>query len=85
MPGRDDRRVRTTVRLEPSLFVAAKKHAVETGRSLTRLIEDALRLELARHDTPKELPPLVLLTPSGLRPGVDLDDNARTRDLMDDL
>lgn len=76
--------MRTTVRLEPSLALAAKQHAAATGRSLTRLIEDALWLELARREKRVETRPLVLLKPSGLRPGVNLDDNAAVRDLLDD-
>lgn len=43
--------MRTTVRLEPHLMRAAKKLATDTHRTLTAVIEDALREVIARHKT----------------------------------
>jgi predicted transcriptional regulator len=40
--------MRTTVRLDPHLMRAAKKLATDTQRTLTRVIEDALREVIAR-------------------------------------
>ena len=77
--------MRTTIRLDDDLLRDAKKLAAETGRTLTAVIEDALREQLARRERPRrrvELP--VFHGGGGLRPGVDLGDNVALRDLMDD-
>jgi len=75
--------VRTTVRLDDELLSAAKRLAVETGRTLTAVIEDALRREVARRDaTGADRPELPTFKGQGLRPGVDLDDTASLLDLM---
>ena len=42
--------MRTTVRLPDDLMKAVKRHAAETGRTLTAVIEDALRAALARSE-----------------------------------
>lgn len=77
---------RTTVRLDEQLFQDAKKAAVESGRTLTAIIEDSLREYLARTKSPASKQKRVRL-PSfgsgGLMPGVDLDDSAGLLDLMD--
>lgn len=46
---------RTTVRLPDDLLNEAKDFARHTGRTLTQLLEDAVRAELARTATPKSL------------------------------
>jgi hypothetical protein len=65
---------------------AVKRHALETNRTLTDVIEDALRAELTRRepDRVREPGPLPTYGEGGLRPGVDLDDSAALLDLMDD-
>jgi hypothetical protein len=40
--------MRTTIRFDEKLLVEAKKHAAETGRTLTVVLEDAPREALAR-------------------------------------
>jgi predicted transcriptional regulator len=79
------RRMRTTVRLPPELLSAARRHARDTGRTFTALIEDALRLALTteqrRDDRVRE--PLPTYGAGGLLPGVDLDDSARLLDQTD--
>ena len=77
--------MRTTVRLNDPLLAEAKKYAVETGQTLTALIEDALRETLARRKRPAKRRRARLPTfPGGkLRPGVDLDDTAALLDLME--
>ncbi len=76
--------MRTTVRLDPHLLTAAKKHAAESGITLTAVLEQALREALARRDTKQVARPLRLKTckGSGLRAGVDLDDSAALLELM---
>ena len=79
--------MRTTIRLDDDLLAAAKRRAVETGQTLTAVIEQALREALAR--TPRgasaarriELP---TDGSGGLQPGVDLDDGASLLDAMED-
>ncbi len=78
--------MRTTVRLDPHLLTEAKKHAAETGSTLTALLEQALRETLARRRPKDATRPLRLKTckGGGLRAGVDLDDSAALLELMGD-
>ena len=76
---------RTTIRLDEQLLRDAKKLAAETGRTLTAVIEDALRVALARRAPPTkdehwEIPTFGM---GGLMPGVDLDNSAALLDLME--
>jgi hypothetical protein len=76
--------MRTTVRLDENLLRQAKRFAAETGRSLTAVIEDALREALARRKRAPPLPEVNLTTAPGLlRPGVNLDDSAGLLELME--
>lgn len=77
--------MRTTVRLPDDLMKAVKRRAVETGRTLTDIIEDALRAALAREEKGLVREPVVLPTygTGGVLPGVDLDDAASLLDLME--
>lgn len=76
--------MRTTVRLDEHLLAQAKKHAAESGRTLTAVLEQALRESLARRSRQSRARPVRLKTVkgSGTRPGVDLDDSAALLDLM---
>jgi hypothetical protein len=79
--------VRTTIRLDEQLLRDAKAHAARTGRTLTSVIEDALRASLQRAPlVPGEyvFPPV--FRPRGrrgLQPGVDLSDSGALLDLME--
>jgi hypothetical protein len=77
--------MRTTVRLDPDLMEAAKRYALDTGRTLTALIEDSLREALARALPSARREPLRLHTVlgDGVQPGVDLDDTAGLLDRME--
>jgi hypothetical protein len=77
--------MRTTIRLDDHLLAEAKQLAARTGRTLTAVIEDALRQMLARRQQAAARPPVRLPTApgNGLQPGVDLDDSAALLDLMD--
>ena len=77
--------MRTTIRLDDRLLAEAKRYAAESGRTLTGLIEDALREVLARrHRRPaRERVRLTTVGGTGTQPGVDLDDGAALLDLMD--
>jgi len=70
--------MRTTVRLDDKLLAEAKKCAAETGRTLTAVLEDALRESLSRrraHGSRRRVR-LKTVKGTGLCPGVDLDDSA---------
>jgi hypothetical protein len=78
-------RMRTTVRLDPHLLAEAKKVAASTGRTLTAIIEDALRESLSRRSTPATRGKTRLPTfkGNGVVPGVDLDDSRNLLELME--
>ena len=76
--------MRTTVRLPPGLMAQAKKLARETDRTLTRVIEDALRVAVARKPkAPSRSVPFPIVHGDGVQPGVDLDNSAALLDLME--
>ncbi|MGH7393046.1 MAG: CopG family ribbon-helix-helix protein [Candidatus Rokuibacteriota bacterium] len=77
--------MRTTVRLDDDLLRQVKALAGQTGRTLTAVIEDALREALGRHRTRPRRPRTSLprFKGKGLRPGVDVDDTAGLLDIMD--
>jgi len=73
------------MRIDERLLAEAKKFAAETGRTLTSVLEDALRETLARRSVRVRRTPVRLKTVKGdgVRPGVDLDDTASLLDLME--
>ncbi len=65
---------RTTVRLPPELLARAKRKAAAEGRTLTSLIEDGLRVVLAKTipvSGPKRILPRVSKAKGGPNPGYD--------------
>ena len=74
------------MRLDEKLLAEAKKLAVDTGRTFTQVVEDALRVALAQRRRKKPAKPIKLHTfcGTGLQPGVDLNNNAALADLMDE-
>lgn len=78
--------MRTTIRLPDELLREAKRLAAETDRTLTSLIEDALRAALrGRPPNGRAIEPVRLTTygREGTLPGVDLDDSAALVDRME--
>lgn len=75
--------MRTTVNLDDHLLREAKLVATRSGRTLGALIEDALRVSLLRTEESGQEPVRLLTVAGGVRPGVDLSDNAALLDLMD--
>jgi Arc/MetJ family transcription regulator len=77
--------MRTTIRLDEQLLAAAKQTAAASGRTLTAVIEDALRETLARGTARPGRRRLRLTTVggNGPLPGVDLDDTASLLELME--
>jgi hypothetical protein len=78
--------MRTTLRIDDQLLRAAKKTAAETGRTLTAVVEDALRQALANRDRSTKSPRFKLpsLDLGETMPGVDLDNSAALLDLMEE-
>ena len=76
--------MRTTINLDDVLLAEAKQVAARTGRSLTAVVEDALRESLRRRqDTARQAIELPVFGEGGVQPGVDLDDGAALLDLME--
>ncbi len=77
--------MRTTIRIDEQLLKKAKQLAIQRKKSLTAVIEDALRESLARQNVAGQRPPvhLPIFSGKGLHPGVDLDDSASLLDLME--
>jgi hypothetical protein len=78
--------MRTTVRLDDALLKQAKMQAAAQGITFTQLLDESLRERLATRPKKMRVEPFQLTTfgKGGIRPGVDLDDNRATRDLMDE-
>ena len=76
--------MRTTINLDDALLAEAKQVAARTGRSLTAVVEDALRESLRRRqDTGRRPLELPVFGEGGVQPGVDLDDGVALLDLME--
>lgn len=75
--------MRTTIHIDDHLFADLKRAAADRGKTLTAIIQDALRESLHRRPAggrPKvELP---VFHGTGVVPGVDLNDSATLLDLM---
>jgi len=77
--------MRTTININEPLLRAAKLRAAKSHRTLTSVIEDALRLSL-EPKTPATRTRKITIPASGsggLMPGVDLDDNGALLDRME--
>ncbi|HJU01478.1 MAG TPA: type II toxin-antitoxin system VapB family antitoxin [Actinomycetes bacterium] len=76
--------MRTTINLDDTLLAEARQVAARTGRSLTAVVEDALRQSLYRREpTTRQAVELPVFGEGGTQPGVDLDDSAALLDLME--
>lgn len=75
--------MRTTIHIDDHLFADLKKAAARTGRTLTAIIQDALRESLYRRQaTARPAVDLPVFHGTGVMPGVDLNDSAALLDLM---
>ncbi|MGQ0670114.1 MAG: ribbon-helix-helix protein, CopG family [Actinomycetota bacterium] len=77
--------MRTTIRLDDQLLAEAKQLAARTNRTLTAVIEDALRQAVSRTSGADRRERVTLPTSGGggVRPGIDLDDSASLLDVME--
>jgi plasmid stability protein len=77
--------MRTTIRLNDDLLARAKEAAAKSGRTLSAVVEDALRQWLSPKNAPVKRRAICLPSSGkgGLRPGVNLDSTAELLDIMD--
>ncbi len=77
--------MRTTIRIDDALYRRAKAKSAESGRTVSELIEDAVRAALdKKRQTKSSIAPLPVHGGSGVLPGVDLADSSALRERMDD-
>ncbi len=77
--------MRTTIRLDDDLMLAAKQHGVATQRTLTRLIHDALLALLERERgrmSPRKVR-LPVFRGDGVFEGIDINNSAALVDRME--
>ena len=76
--------MRTTLDLDDELMRNLKRRSADMGRTLTSLVEEALRAMLERHSRPEPGYRLKwTVVPGGPRPGIDLSDRDALMDTMD--
>ena len=77
--------MRTTLTIDAQVLAEFKKRAAETHRTLSGLIEDALREHLSRRRDRAATKPLdfPIVGGDGVAPGVDLSNNAALADYVD--
>ena len=75
--------MRTTIHIDNDLFAQLKRIAADTERTLTAVIQDALRESLYRRSaSARPAIDLPVFHGTGVMPGVDLSDSASLLDLM---
>lgn len=77
--------MRTSINIDDQIYLEAKKLAMESKQTLARVIEDALRSALTKKNIKKSPVSLISMEGTGLKHGVDLDNNKSLNDIMDDL
>jgi plasmid stability protein len=76
--------MRTTLNLDEGLMRALKRRAAETGRTMTEMVEEAVRELLAREDEGSQVEEFRFLTVRGRRrPAVDIADRDAILDVME--
>ncbi len=77
--------MRTTIRIDEQLLSKAKQVAAASGKTLTAVLEDALRESLSRRRSTVRRKRVRLQTfgEGGVLPGVDLDDSASLLERME--
>jgi hypothetical protein len=77
--------MRTTLTIADDLLSEAKERAARTHRTVSEVVEDAMREAFARRSTRPTRRPVDLPTsPGGPRRGVDLDDNVAVREVAEE-
>lgn len=78
-------RARTTVRLDKHLLKDAKRYALEKNKTLTAVIEEALRKEICDKEEPIKKPFVLVTSPGKVRDGIDISNSSQLQDIMDGL
>ena len=78
--------MRTTVTLPDLVYDDVRVRAAQLGRSVSSVIEEAVRVYLldAAVPAPATAPPLPTMRSGGARPGIDLDDMSTVREILDE-
>jgi hypothetical protein len=77
--------MRTTIRIDDDLYRAVKERAARSGRTVSGVLEDAVRIGLAPPDRAQGSRFVVRpIGAGGLRPGIDLASNAAVYEALDD-
>ena len=77
--------MRTSINIDEHIFHEAKQFALDSHTTFTHVIEDALRSLLAKEKIGKKTSiSLITMKGSGLKHGVDLDDNQSLANIMDE-
>jgi plasmid stability protein len=77
--------MRTTIRIDDDLYRAVKERAARSGRTVSAVLEDAVRIGLAPPE--REHASRFVVRPTGmggLRPGIDLASNATVYERLED-
>ena len=79
------RTVRTTISFDPQVLRSAKVMAAARGASLSEIVQEALRENLARKNpAPMYRPPLTSQKTGGMLPGIDINKTSELLALMDE-
>lgn len=77
--------MRTTLDINDALLIQAKNRAARERRTLTALVEEALRMRLAQKPPARAAVPKIPIFHGGtVQPGVDFTNNAAVLDLLED-
>jgi hypothetical protein len=74
--------MKTTLNIDDTVMVELKQEAARQGRTMSELVESALRLMLSAQKKPVELPPLPTFHSGGHL--VNIDDRDALYDAMED-
>lgn len=77
--------MRITIHIDDNLYAELKDIAARNGKTLTSVVNDALRDSLSRRRNAERLPVnMPVFEGTGVMPGVDLNDSAALLDLMEE-
>ena len=75
--------MRITIELDDDLYAKVKRLAAERGRTMSEIVQDALRESLTRQpNTQRPRTELPVFHGTGVLPGVDLEDSAALLEIM---
>jgi hypothetical protein len=75
--------MRITIQIDDQLLVEAKTRAAMAGRTLSQVVEDALREAFTRRGGRADSSPLPVFSGGRLMPDVDLDHGAALLEVLD--